>query len=83
MFLIKFSNFYILLMAKYVTAIFQDLVRFSLVKVYWKKASSGNIYGLNGKQNSFKHWTHMLTPPAWLPVWKKIEGMESLGHWKG
>lgn len=55
MFLIKFSNFYILLMAKYVTAIFQDLVRFSLVKVYWKKASSGNIYGLNGKQNSFKH----------------------------
>ena len=34
MFLIKFSNFYILLMTKHVTAIFQDLVRFSLVKVY-------------------------------------------------
>lgn len=34
MFLIKFSNFYILLMTKHVTAIFQDLVRLSLVKVY-------------------------------------------------
>ena len=55
MFLIKFSNFYILLVTKHVTAIFQDLVRVSLVKVYWKKGSSGNIYGLNGKQSSFKH----------------------------
>lgn len=84
MFLIKFSNFYIPLMTKHITATFQDLVRVSLVKVYWKKyTSSGNIYGLNGKQSSFKHWAHMFTPLAWLPIWKKIEGMENLGHWKG
>lgn len=34
MFLIKFSNFYIPLMTKHITATFQDLVRVSLVKVY-------------------------------------------------
>lgn len=53
MFLIKFSNFYIPLMTKHVMAIFQELVRFSMVKVCWKeKGSSGKIYGLNEKQSS-------------------------------